>query len=91
MSFSESESVLELLLRNWVAALVIGAAVVLPICAVLTQTVRHSFDSWRKSHDDERRAEGDRELVRLKQSMVDRGMTADEIERILRSGGSTSV
>lgn len=91
MTFSESESVLELVLRNWVAALVIGAGVVLPICAVLTQMVRHAIDSWHKSRDEERRVEIDRELVRLKQSLVDRGMTAAEIERILRTNNTTSV
>lgn len=90
MSYTETESVLELLLRHWVAVLVIGAGVALPICAVLTHMVQHAIDSWRKSRDDERQAEIQRELVRLKQSLVDRGMQATEIERILQSGGPSS-
>jgi hypothetical protein len=82
----EDSNLLHTLLQNWVPVLVIGAAVVVPIFAVMTHMVRHAVDSWRNSYVDQQRATNDLELIRLKQSMVDRGMAAEQIERVLKSG-----
>jgi hypothetical protein len=82
---AESDSVLELLLRHWVPVLVIGAGVVLPIFAVIMTGIQKMVETWRQSHVDQHRAAMDQELLRLKQSMIARGMSADEIERVLRT------
>ena len=80
---------LEMLLMNWVPLLVIGAGVLLPIVAVIARGIQQSIDSSRQSRADDQRAETERELIRLKQGMVDRGMSAADMERILNSGRST--
>ena len=77
---------LELLLMNWVPVLVIGAGVLLPIVAVIARGIQQSIDSSRQTRADDQRAETDRELIRLKQGMVDHGMSPAEMERILNSG-----
>jgi hypothetical protein len=86
MTMYEDPNVLQILLQNWVPVLVVGAAVVLPICAVITHMVSHAVESWRRSYVDQHRASNDLELIRLKQSMVDKGMSADQIEQILKAG-----
>ena len=70
---------LELLLQHWLAVLIIGAGVGLPLCAVFTKMIQQSLETWRQSRADQNNAA-------LKQSMIDRGMSADEIERVLRAG-----
>jgi hypothetical protein len=82
---SDYESVLELLLRHWVPVLVIGAGVLLPICAIIFSFFQKVVESWRQSHLDQHRAATEQEQLRLKQSMIARGMSADEIERVLRA------
>lgn len=84
--FNDHETVLELLFRNWVAVLVIGAGVLLPISAIIFSFFQKSVEAWRQSHADLHRATTDQELLRLKQSMIARGMSADEIERVLKAG-----
>jgi hypothetical protein len=82
----ESISVLELLFRHWVAVLVIGAGVVLPIFAIIVQAIQKGMDHSHQARSEQLRAASEQELVRLKQSMIARGMTADEIERVLKAG-----
>ena len=84
--FPEHESVLELFFRHWVAVLVIGAGVVLPISAIVFTFFQKLVESWRQSHFDQNRATTEQELLRLKQSMIARGMSADEVERVLKAG-----
>jgi hypothetical protein len=73
------DSVLELLLQHWLAVLVIGAGVAVPLCAVFTKMIQQSLETWRQSRQDQN-------FAALKQSMIERGMSADEIERVLRAG-----
>jgi hypothetical protein len=47
---------------------------------VIVAIVRSFTDSWRRVREAEQAAA-------LKQSMVDKGMSADDIERVLRAGG----
>jgi hypothetical protein len=49
---------------------------------VIVAVVRAFTDSWRKVRQTEQDAA-------LKQSMVEKGMTADDIERILNAGRSS--
>jgi hypothetical protein len=84
MSNSDS-TILELLLQHWVPVLVIGAGVLLPICAIIFTFFQKMVETWRQSHVDQHRATTQQEMLRLKQSMVARGMSADEIERVLRA------
>jgi hypothetical protein len=84
MSNSDS-TILELLLQHWVPVLVIGAGVLLPICAIVFTFFQKAVESWRQSHVDQYRAATEQEMLRLKQSMIARGMSADEIERVLRA------
>ena len=46
---------------------------------VIVAVVRSFTDSWRRVREAEQTAA-------LKQSMVDKGMSADEIERIMKAG-----
>lgn len=69
----------ELLLNHWLAVLIIGAGVAVPLCAVFTKMIQSAFETWRQSRIDHNNAA-------LKQSMIERGMSADEIERVLRAG-----
>ena len=47
---------------------------------VIVAIVRSFTESWRRVREAEQTAA-------LKQSMVDKGMSADDIERVLRAGG----
>jgi hypothetical protein len=47
---------------------------------VIVGVVRAFTDNWRKVREAE-------QLAALKQSMVEKGMSADEIERVLKAGG----
>jgi hypothetical protein len=47
---------------------------------VIVAIVRSFTESWRRVRETEQAAA-------LKQSMVEKGMTADEIERVLKAGG----
>jgi hypothetical protein len=47
---------------------------------VIVAIVRSFTDNWRKVREAE-------QVAALKQSMVERGMSADEIERVLKAGG----
>lgn len=46
---------------------------------VMVAVVRSFTDSWRKVREAE-------QVAALKQSMVDKGMSADDIERVLKAG-----
>jgi hypothetical protein len=48
---------------------------------VMVAIVRSFTDSWRRVREAEQAAA-------LKQSMVDKGMSADDIERVLKAGSS---
>jgi hypothetical protein len=48
---------------------------------VMVAIVRSFTDSWRRVREAEQTAA-------LKQSMVDKGMSADDIERVLKAGSS---
>ena len=50
---------------------------------VMVAIVRSFTDSWRKVREAEQTAA-------LKQSMVEKGMSADEIERVLKAGKSST-
>jgi hypothetical protein len=52
----------------------------LPILGwIITDIVQKIADNWRKVRVSEH-------LAALKQSMIDRGMTAEEIERVINAG-----
>jgi hypothetical protein len=50
---------------------------------VIVAVVRSFTESWRKVREAEQAAA-------LKQSMVDKGMSAADIERVLKAGGPTA-
>jgi hypothetical protein len=50
---------------------------------VIVAIVRSFTESWRKVREAEQTAA-------LKQSMVEKGLSADEIERVLKAGKSTT-
>jgi hypothetical protein len=50
---------------------------------VIVAVVRSFTDSWRKVREAEQAAA-------LKQSMVEKGMSAADIERVLKAGGPTA-
>jgi hypothetical protein len=50
---------------------------------VIVAVVRSFTDSWRKVRETEQAAA-------LKQSMVEKGMSASDIERVLKAGGPTA-
>ena len=50
---------------------------------VIVGVVRAFTDNWRKVRESEQAAA-------LKQSMVDKGMSAADIERVLKAGGPTA-
>jgi hypothetical protein len=47
---------------------------------VIVAVVRAFTDNWRKVREAE-------QVAALKQSMVEKGMSADDIERVLKAGG----
>jgi hypothetical protein len=62
-------------LENWgaVAFMVVAGGWIIPV------TVAAIASNWRKAHQAE-------QLAVLKQSMIERGMSADEIERVINAG-----
>jgi hypothetical protein len=51
---------------------------------IIVVVVASIAKNWRKVHESEH-------LAALKQSMIERGMSADEIERVLRAGPASSL
>lgn len=64
----------------------IWALVVMVICAgwIIPATIGTIAKHWRRARESEH-------LEILKQSMIERGMSADEIERVLRAGTAVEV
>jgi hypothetical protein len=61
-----------------ISFMVIAGGWIIPVTAAAIAT------NWRKARESE-------QLSILKQSMIERGMSADEIERILNAGMSTKT
>jgi hypothetical protein len=57
----------------WIAVAVIAAGWIIPT------TINGVAREWRRSRESEH-------LAALKQTMIERGMSADEIERVLNAG-----
>jgi len=76
----------------WISNLSPATAWVLPALAgIILSIIGCALHFWHENRKSELQAETEQEALALKRAMVERGMSAAEIERVLKAGRANEM